>query len=67
MQEIISVMKEKAAKLLAEGQVRCVLGWKRGEFFYEATPAVFENAEELEELVYDDFCGPNLSKYLIRE
>ena len=55
MQEIISVMKEKAAKLLAEGQVRCVLGWKRGEFFYESTPAVFESAEELEELVYDDF------------
>ncbi|MBO4972351.1 MAG: 4Fe-4S dicluster domain-containing protein [Clostridia bacterium] len=67
MQEIISVMKEKAAKLLAEGQVRCVLGWKRGEFFYESTPAVFESAEELEELVYDDFCGPNLAKYLIRE
>jgi len=67
MQEIISVMKEKAAKLLADGQVRCVLGWKRGEFFYEATPAVFESAEELEELVYDDFCGPNLAKYLIRE
>lgn len=67
MQEIISVMKEKAAKLLAEGQVRCVLGWKRGEFFYESTPAVFESVEELEELVYDDFCGPNLAKYLIRE
>ncbi len=67
MQEIISVMKEKAAKLLAEGQVRCVLGWKRGEFFYESTPAVFESAEELEEIVYDDFCGPNLAKYLIRE
>lgn len=67
MQEIISVMKEKAAKLLAEGQVRCVLGWKRGEFFYESTPAVFESAEELDELVYDDFCGPNLAKYLIRE
>ena len=67
MQEIISVMKEKAAKLLAEGQVRCVLGWKRGEFFYETTPAIFNTAEELDELVYDDFCGPNLAKYLIRE
>lgn len=67
MQEIISVMKEKAVKLLTEGQVRCVLGWKRGEFFYETTPAIFETAEELEELVYDDFCGPNLAKYLIRE
>ena len=36
MQEIISLMKEKAAKLLAEGTVARVLGWKRGEFFYDA-------------------------------
>ncbi len=67
MQEIISVMKERAKALLNEGQVRCVLGWKRGEFFYETTPAIFETADELDELVYDDFCGPNLAKYLIRE
>lgn len=67
MQEIISLMKEKAAKLLAEGTVARVLGWKRGEFFYDAVPAIFESVEELDELVYDDFCGPNLSKYLIKE
>ncbi len=57
---------ERAAALLADGTVSSVLGWKRGEFDYDITPAVFENAEELEkEFVWNDFCGANFSKYLV--
>lgn len=63
MQRIINRAKE----LLQNGEVRCVLGLKRGEFFYDQTPAVFTTPEELNELVYDSFSSPNLSKYLIRE
>ena len=60
-------MKKRASELLADGTVTRVLGWKNGEFVYDPTPAVFDSAEELEEnFVYHDFCGSNLSKYLIQ-
>jgi ferredoxin len=65
MQEM---MKNKAKALLADGTVTRVIGWRRGEFSYDVTPAVFETAEEIErDFVWDAFCGANVSKYLIRE
>ena len=57
---------EKAVSLLADGTVSCVLGWKKGEFDYDVTPALFKNAEELKaNFVWNDFCGANFSKYLV--
>ena len=65
MQEM---MIAKAKELLGSGAVNRVLGWKTGEFVYDITPAVFTSVEELEkDFVYNDFCGNNLSKYLIKE
>ena len=65
MQEI---MINKAETLLAEGTVNRVLGWKKGEFCYDVTPAVFETAEEMKkDFVFGDFCGANFSKYLVEE
>ena len=65
MQEI---MKKKAIELLESGEVRAVLGWKKGEFCYDITPAFFTEAEDIDKnFIYDDFCGANLSKYLIKE
>ncbi len=62
------VMLEKAKELLQSGAVDRVLGWKAGEFAYDITPCVFASAQELEAgFVYNDFCGNNLSKYLIKE
>ena len=61
-------MIARAKELLQDGTVNRVLGWQAGEFAYDITPAVFETAEELDEgFVYNDFCGNNLSKYLIKE
>ncbi|MBR4880329.1 MAG: 4Fe-4S dicluster domain-containing protein, partial [Clostridia bacterium] len=58
---------ERACELLASGEVARVIGWKRGELGYDTTPAVFETADELQkDFVYGDFCGANLSKYLIK-
>ncbi len=69
MQEIkCEVLVSKAAELLKNGTVDRVLGWKNGEFDYDVTPAVWYNAENLEkEFVWNDFCGANFSKYLIKE
>ena len=57
---------EKAVSLLNDGTVSCVLGWSKGEFDYDITPAVFESEEELKNgFVWNDFCGANFSKYLV--
>ena len=53
-------------ELLKTGEFDRVLGWETGEFFYDRTPKVF-GKENLEQLKYDDFCGSNLSKYLIEQ
>ena len=62
------VLLEKAKALLADGTVNRVLGWKKGEFTYDVTPAVFTTVEELDkDFVYGEFCGANFSKYLVKE
>lgn len=65
MQEAII---KRAKELLADGTVNRVMGWKKGEFAYDTTPAVFETAQELDsDFVYNDLTQNNLSKYLIKE
>ena len=61
MQEIV----KRAKELLADGTVNRVLGWKAGDLPYNPEPAYFEKEEDLEEFVYNGFCGANLSKYMI--
>lgn len=69
MQEIKrEILVAKACELLKNGTADRVLGWKAGEFDYDVTPAVFHTAEEVEQsFVWNDFCGANFSKYLIKE
>ena len=68
MKDVELKMLERAKELLASGEVARVVGWKKGDFCYDPSPAVFENVEELEkDFVYDWFCGANLSKYLIEQ
>ena len=61
MQELIN----RAKSLLESGEVSRVLGWKKGENVFDVEPAFFATAEELENFVYNGFCGANLSKYMI--
>ena len=61
MQELIA----RAKALLENGQVSRVLGWRAGEHAWDPEPAYFETAQSLEKFVYNDFCGGNLSKYMI--
>ena len=67
MQRIEVLLIKKATELLSNGTVNRVLGWKKGDFVYDVSPAVFSSVEELEGFVYNGFCGANLSKYLIQE
>lgn len=66
MQGIETQAKLKAKELLDNGTVERVIGWKIGDFTYDCSPATFTK-DNIEEFVYTDFCGANLSKYLILE
>ncbi len=66
MKDVALKMLERAKALLESGEVARVIGWKKGDFCYDPVPASFESVEELDSFVYDEFCGANLSKYLIQ-
>lgn len=65
MQGISEKIIKRCRELMADGTVTKVLGWKKGEFFYDCEPHLFTDAAFLDELVYNRFCGANLSKYMI--
>ncbi len=61
--DLIKIAKDK----LASGEVQKIVGWKKGLFDYDITPGTFTSAEELDrDFVYDENCGANLSKYLVK-
>ena len=67
MQEINrEILAAKAKEIFESGKADRLLGWKRGEFDWDVTPALF-TAENLDEFVFNGFCGANFSKYLIAE
>ena len=66
MRDVEQKMIERATELLQSGEVARVVGWKKGEFYFDPMPAVFESVDELKDFVYNGFCGANLSKYLIQ-
>ena len=67
MQRLENAALQKAKELLESGAVNRVLGYAKGEFCYDVSPAVFSSVKELDNFVYNGFCGANLSKYLIAE
>jgi len=68
MQKITrEILIDKAAFLLSTGVVGSVFGWRAGEFDYDVTPALFTDKTDLKNnFVFGDFCGANVSKYLIK-
>ncbi|MDY3867928.1 MAG: 4Fe-4S dicluster domain-containing protein [Pyramidobacter sp.] len=67
MQRLTTLMRQKAAELIASGTVENVLAWRSGEFFYDTSPALFASESECGDIVYSEFCPANLSKYLIAQ
>lgn len=67
MSELENRIVKKAEELLSGGEIKRVIGWKKGEFCFDPSPATFETADSLKDFVYNPFCGANLSKYLIEQ
>ncbi len=62
------VLVEKAVSMLESGEVCSVLGWRKGEFDYDISPAVFTDKDDIKNnFVWNDFCGANFSKYLVKK
>lgn len=64
--QIQELVLHKAEEYLASGKVDRVLAWKKGETFYDNSPAIFTK-DNLNGFVYNEFCAANLSKYLVNE
>ncbi len=64
MREVRELLVQKINELLDNGTVDRVAGWKAGEFCYDVAPAVFKK-ENIDELLYNGFCGANQSKFLV--
>ena len=58
-------LKNRIKQLMEENVAQRALGWKKGEFGSDTQAAFFESTDELEDFVYNGFCGANLSKYMI--
>ena len=65
MTDLYNACLFRAKELLNSGEVARVIGWRKGEFSYDVSPAFFETEEQLKDFTYDYFCGANLSKYLV--
>ncbi len=66
MQRISEEILSKCRALLEDGTADRVMGWENGEFYYDVSPAVFTK-DTLDNMIYDDFCASNQSKYFILE
>lgn len=61
------LLVNKAVSLLGEGKVQTVVGWRKGLFDYDITPATFTAEDDIRKnFEWNDHCGANLSKYLVR-
>ncbi len=62
---IAEKVKQRALALLSDGTVARVLAWDAFEEENDLSPSVFSSTDELNGLVYNEFCGANLSKFCI--
>jgi coenzyme F420-reducing hydrogenase beta subunit len=65
MDEMIVSARKIAGELLETGQATTVIGWEQGIFPYTTTPLFITRIQDVERLVWNEYCTPNLSKYLL--
>lgn len=65
MKKVVEELRQTSARLLREGTVREVIGWREGRFFWQGPPHFASNETEAEALTYPPCAAGNLSKYLL--
>jgi len=64
MSDIENSIRETAKKLLVEGKVDIILGYKNGSLPLRAAPCFIQNSNNVDKLVFNYSCDLNLAKYL---
>jgi len=64
--EITRELREIAAEVFAEHDIKHLLGFGRGEFSGLTEPVFLKSPEEAERLIFQDDAAPMLSKYLLK-
>ncbi len=66
MADLSSSIREEAKKLLKKGEADVIIGFEKGSLPLCATPCFIRNEADVEKLIWNEFCGNNLSRYLIK-
>jgi len=60
-------LRSEARKILAEGTVKYVIGYKKPAAGFMAVPAFFHKPEEVDQMVWDPTCIHNLTRFIKEE
>lgn len=66
MRELTEALRELAYRLLREGEVELFLGYSWGTLPLVVRPCFAARPEQVEALIFNPLCLPNLVKYLLR-
>ena len=67
MRKITEELQQIAAELLKAGKVDLVLGYTQGEQPERSVPCIVTHSEDVDQLLFDEYCEKALSKYLLEE
>ena len=65
MADMQLLLRERAAKLLADGTVQYIIGWEATRTENKTRPAFIRCAEDAEKLVWNKYCVNSTAKYLL--
>jgi coenzyme F420-reducing hydrogenase beta subunit len=64
-QEIENSIRELARKLLNENEVDVIIGYSEGTVPLSSTPIIIRREEDVNKLIWNNFCYVNIAKYLV--
>jgi len=64
MKDVSGKIREQAKELLKNGEVDVIIGFEKGSIPLSATPCFVRNTAEIDKLIWNEYCGNNLSRYL---
>lgn len=67
MLKLTEEMRRSARDILAKKEAEVVIGWQKGDFYWQSPPAFAEDKAAASTLMFDSFSVNNLSKYLLEE
>lgn len=63
---MIDKIRNEAKRILKEGVVDVIIGFEKGSIPLKSTPVFIENPDDVEKLVWNQFCENNLATYIRR-